>query len=502
MSVEQKQALFDELVALGFKEIEVGFPAASQPDFDFVRKLIDENRIPDDVTVQVLVQAREHLIAKTFEALSGVKQAIVHVYNSTSPVQRKHVFGLDKAGIVDVAVQGARWVKHYADQSPDSIWRFENSPESFSATEPEFALEVCNAVLSVWQPLSTRPAIINLPSTVEMTSPNLFADQIEYMCRGLMFRDAVVVSVHTHNDRGCAVAAAELALMAGADRVEGTLFGNGERTGNMDVVTMAMNMYSRGVDPCLDLSDIQRVADVVTECTDIELHPRHPYVGEFVYAAFSGSHQDAIRKCLSVQSAENKWDVAYLPIDPADLGRSYQKVIQINSQSGKGGVAYILEQHYGFTLPKWMQLDVSQKVQSLSELEGGCMAPESIVELFEREFVASPDGYICERYEKQAGHDGVVVELSTKASSISVEGRASGVMSSVVEALKIDLGVELDVSRYQEQALSKGARSLAVAFCQVNIADQMLSALAFDSDIVQASINALLSTVNRYVAGQ
>lgn len=386
LSVEQKLQLFDELVAMGFKHIEIGFPSASQTEFDFARRLIEENRIPADVTVQVLVQARKHLIDRTYEALAGVKQAIVHVYNSTSPTQREKVFGIDKAGIVDIAVTGAKWVQDVAEQYPQTDWIFQYSPESFSGTEPEFALEVCNSVLDVWQPTIEKSVIINLPSTVEMTSPNVFADQVEFMCRGLKYREAVNVCVHTHNDRGCAVAAAELAVMAGADRVEGSLFGNGERTGNMDIVTMAMNLYSQGIEPELDLSDVQRVADVTAELTQIELHPRHPYVGEFVYAAFSGSHQDAIRKCLSVQKTNQPWDVAYLPIDPSDIGRSYQQVIQINSQSGKGGVAFVIEQALGIQLNRSVQLALSEKVQAETEKQGGVLSEEAIIAIYQQYF--------------------------------------------------------------------------------------------------------------------
>ncbi|MFZ5603438.1 MAG: 2-isopropylmalate synthase, partial [Pseudomonadota bacterium] len=338
MNVEEKKRLFALLVKVGFKEIEVGFPAASQPDFDFVRALIEENRIPDDVTIQVLTQSRDELIERSFESLRGAKKAIVHLYNSTSPTQREQVFGLDKTGITAIAVHGAQKVKSEARKYPQTQWSFQYSPESYSGTEVDYAVEVCNAVLDVWQPTAQNKVILNLPATVEMTTPNVYADQIEYFCRHVNFRENVIISLHTHNDRGCAVAAAELGVMAGADRIEGTLLGNGERTGNMDIVTMALNLYSRGVDPQLDLANMDEIISVVQDVTKLPVHPRHPYAGELVYTAFSGSHQDAIRKCLSRRKEGDVWDVAYLPIDPADLGRSYEAVVRINSQSGKGGV--------------------------------------------------------------------------------------------------------------------------------------------------------------------
>ncbi len=339
MNPEQKLDLFKLLVEVGFKEIEVGFPAASQPDFDFVRKIIEENLIPDDVSIQVLTQSREELISRSFEALSGAKNAIVHLYNSTSTVQREQVFGMSREEIKAIAVEGAVWVKQYAQRQPNTNWTFEYSPESFTGTEMDYAVEVCNAVTDIWQPTPAKPVIINLPSTVEMTTPNVYADQIEWVNDNIARRDCIQISLHTHNDRGCGVAAAELGIMAGADRVEGTLLGNGERTGNMDVITAAMNMYSQGIDPKLDLSNMDKIIKTVNHCTNIAIHPRHPYAGELVFTAFSGSHQDAINKCLHRRQADDAWNVAYLPIDPTDLGRSYQQVIRINSQSGKGGIA-------------------------------------------------------------------------------------------------------------------------------------------------------------------
>ena len=357
MSPGQKLDMFKLLVDVGFKEIEVGFPAASQTDFDFVRQLIEQDMVPDDVTIQVLTQAREHLIARSFESLKGARRAIMHLYNSTSTVQREQVFKKSSDEIKGIAVQGAKWVRDYAAKRTDTEWQFQYSPESFTGTELDYAVEVCDAVIDIWQPTPNNKTIINLPATVEVATPNVYADQIEFMCDRISRRDSVTISLHTHNDRGCGVAASELGVMAGAERIEGTLLGNGERTGNMDIVTMAMNIYSQGIDPQLDLSDMDRIINVVERCTQITVHPRHPYAGDLVFAAFSGSHQDAINKCLaidererSVNGTETHWQVAYLPIDPRDVGRTYQEVIRINSQSGKGGVAYVLEQDYGLVL--------------------------------------------------------------------------------------------------------------------------------------------------------
>ncbi|MFM1896678.1 MAG: hypothetical protein RLZZ385_1752, partial [Pseudomonadota bacterium] len=389
MSVAQKKKLFGLLVDVGFKQIEVGFPAASKPDFDFVRSLIEDNLIPDDVTIQVLTQARDELIERTFESLKGAKRAILHVYNSTSVVQRQKVFKTDKAGIIKIAVNGAEQVKRCAARAPETQWTFQYSPESFTGTEMDFAVDVCNAVIDVWQPTKDKPVIINLPSTVEMATPNVYADQIEWFCRHVNRRDAVIVSLHTHNDRGCAVAAAELAVMAGAQRVEGTLLGNGERTGNMDIVVMAMNMYSQGIDPRLDLHDMDRIVSVVRECTQIDVHPRQPYSGDLVFTAFSGSHQDAIKKCLDLYQEGEVWEIAYLPIDPRDLGRTYQDVIRVNSQSGKGGVAYVLANKFGFQLPRWLQIEFSRVVQKEAEDTGQEISPDEIWKLFSSHYLDS-----------------------------------------------------------------------------------------------------------------
>ena len=367
MNAAQKLRLWELLISIGFKEIEVGFPSASSHDFAFLRKLIEEDRIPADVTVQVLTQARPDLITKTFAALAGARRAVVHFYNSTSTVQREYVFGLDRAGITEIAVTGAQLVKAAAEAQPETEWVFEYSPESFTGTELDFAVTVCDAVSAVLGPTPENPMIINLPATVEMSTPNIYADQIEWFSDHVRHRESLILSLHTHNDRGCAVAASELGLMAGADRVEGTLLGNGERTGNMDILTMAMNLYSQGVDPKLDFTHMDEICTVARECTQLPVHPRHPYAGELVFTAFSGSHQDAIHKCLSKRDADSGWDVAYLPIDPADIGRTYQEVIRINSQSGKGGVAHVLRRDYGLELPRWLQVDFSTAVQDLAE---------------------------------------------------------------------------------------------------------------------------------------
>ncbi|MDH5361446.1 MAG: 2-isopropylmalate synthase, partial [Gammaproteobacteria bacterium] len=405
MSVAQKRSLWALLVKLGIKQIEVGFPSASQPDYDFVRWLIEEQQIPDDVTIQVLVQARESLIERTFESLRGVKQAIVHVYNSTSTIQRERVFAMNRDEITAIAVQGARWLQREAAKYPDTDWRFEYSPESFTGTEMDYAVEICNAVVAVWQPTPQRPCIINLPATVEMSTPNVFADQVEYFSTHVDHRDSIVLSVHTHNDRGGAVAAAELALLAGADRVEGTLLGNGERTGNMDIITMAMNLYSSGIDPQLDLSNPQEIIRVYTEATAMPVHPRHPWVGELVYTAFSGSHQDAIRKSLHQQQVDEPWQVAYLPIDPKDIGRDYEAVVRVNSQSGKGGVAFVLERDYGLSLPRWMQIELSRIVQKYSESHQGEVDGKTIHGLFMQRFVEIPGEYQLQGYhlDKKGG---------------------------------------------------------------------------------------------------
>ena len=503
MTVAQKLKLFDLLVKVGFKEIEVGFPAASQTDFDFVRCLIEDGLIPDDVTVQILTQAREDLISRSYESLKGAKRAIVHVYNSTSTVQREKVFGLDKDGIKAIAVKGAELVKRYAEAQPDTDWHFQYSPESFTGTEIDYAIEVCDAVTDVWQPTPERPIILNLPATVEMTTPNVYADQIEYFCRQIKNRQSVLVSLHTHNDRGCAVAAAELAVQGGADRVEGTLLGNGERTGNMDIVTMGMNLYSRGVNPQLDFSNIDEIIQVVKACTHLPVHPRHPYAGELVFTAFSGSHQDAIKKCLAVQSDSEPWDVAYLPIDPSDLGRSYQEVIRINSQSGKGGIAYVLEQVHGLQLPRWLQIDFSTVVQRHAENTESEVSPEVIWELFQQYYLNQQTPYSLEAFQisHSDNRDHLSATLKHESKEVSVSAEGAGVVESFVSGLSDLVGEELVLVDYSEHAVTSSANSEAACYVQMNINGQRFSGVGLSRDIVDASLQAILCAVNNYIRG-
>lgn len=506
MTVEQKIKLFDLLVKVGFKEIEVGFPAASQTDFDFVRRLIKEHRIPADVTIQVLVQAREELISRTYESLVGARRAIVHVYNSTSTVQREKVFQLDKEGIKNIAVNGAKLVQQYALKQPITEWMFQYSPESFTGTEIDYAIEVCDAVIDVWQPTSTNPVVINLPATVEMTTPNVYADQIEYFGRKISRRDAVIISLHTHNDRGCAVAAAELAVQGGANRVEGTLLGNGERTGNMDIVTMGMNMYSRGVDPELDFSNIDEIIQVVKAVTNLPVHPRHPYAGELVFTAFSGSHQDAIKKSLALQPANEPWDVAYLPIDPADLGRSYQEVIRINSQSGKGGIAYVLEQAHGLQLPRWLQIDFSTVVQSYAENTESEVSPEGIWQLFRRHYLEQKTPYELKAFnvvnaEGRYKLEAVLLPKSDQCGNreVVVTSDGSGVVESFVSALSTLLNMELVLVDYSEHAVTHSASSDAACYVQMNIGGIRLCGVGLSSDITDAALQAILCAVNTHL---
>ncbi|MBR7889883.1 2-isopropylmalate synthase [Marinomonas sp. A79] len=500
MTVEQKKQFFALLVDVGFKEIEVGFPAASQLDFDFVRWLIEEEQVPDDVYIQVLTQARPELIERTYESLKGAKKAIVHVYNSTSTTQREQVFRMDKEGIKQIAVNGAKCVKEHAEKHPETEWVFQYSPESFTGTEIDFAVEVVDAVTDVWQPTPENKVIINLPATVEVSTPNRYADQIEYFCRNVQKRDSMFVSLHTHNDRGCGVAAAELGIMAGADRIEGTLLGNGERTGNMDVVTMAMNMYSQGIDPKLSLGDMDRIISVVQACTLLQVHPRHPYAGELVFTAFSGSHQDAIKKCLANQTDDKPWDVAYLPIDPRDVGRSYQEVIRVNSQSGKGGIAYTLEQEYGLALPRWLQVEFSPIVQQFAEKDGGVVDAQSMKDLFESSFMTGTAPYKLGKYDLAKDDvDTVRAELTSSSNSVQISGDGNGALSAFSEALGTHFGMRVDIIQYQEHALTVGSDSQAIAYVQANIDGDRYNGVAIDTDIVSASIQALLATVNQKV---
>jgi 2-isopropylmalate synthase len=499
MDAARKRRMFDLLVRTGFKEIEVGFPAASQTDFDFVRELIERNLIPDDVIVQVLTQARPELIERTYESLRGAKRAIVHLYNSTSTVQRRVVFGLDRPGIVNIAVQAARCVRDLAAAQPGTDWRFEYSPESFTGTELDFAVEICDAVNEVWQPTPRRKVILNLPATVEMATPNIYADQIEWFGRHIAKRDSIVLSVHPHNDRGTAVAAAELAVMAGADRVEGTLFGNGERTGNVDIVTLALNLYSQGVHPGLDFSNINEAARSVEYCNQLPIHPRHPYVGDLVFTAFSGSHQDAIRKGFAARRDGDIWEVPYLPVDPRDLGRTYESVIRVNSQSGKGGIAYLLERDYGLTMPRRLQIEFSQVVQSVTDATGKELTSEQIWLLFEREYLGENGAYAYGGHQlspmrEHQNVERLTLKLKCNGQGALLHGDGNGPIDAIVDAL----GLRFDVLSYEEHSMGSGSDARAVAFVEITTpARATLFGVGLHENIVTASLMAVLSAVNR-----
>ena len=498
MNAAQKLRLWELLISIGFKEIEVGFPSASSHDFAFLRKLIEEDRIPGDVTVQVLTQARPDLITKTFAALAGARRAVVHFYNSTSTVQREYVFGLDRAGITEIAVTGAQLVKAAAEAQPETEWVFEYSPESFTGTELDFAVTVCDAVNAVLSPTPENPVIINLPATVEMSTPNIYADQIEWFSDHVRHRESLVLSLHTHNDRGCAVAASELGLMAGADRVEGTLLGNGERTGNMDILTMAMNLYSQGVDPELDFTHMDEICTVARECTQLPVHPRHPYAGELVFTAFSGSHQDAIHKCLSKRDSDSGWDVAYLPIDPADIGRTYQEVIRINSQSGKGGVAHVLRRDYGLELPRWLQVDFSTAVQDLAEDSEAEVSSDEIYALFQQTYLMTADRWQLGNYQllRQDGSDGLQVTLTGPGGDVALSGQGNGVVDAFVQAMESVTGRHIVVVEYSEHTLGQSADAEAVCYVQLNIDGERPCGVGRSHDIVHASLAAILSALD------
>jgi 2-isopropylmalate synthase len=500
MTADKKLRLWELLIDLGFKQIEVGFPSASSHDFDFLRKLIEEGRIPDDVTVQVLTQAREELIVRTFEALKGCKRAVLHFYNSTSTVQRDYVFALDRAGITDIAVKGAQLVKSVAANYPDTEWVFEYSPESFTGTEMDFAVNVCNAVIDVMQPTPENQMIINLPATVEVSTPNVYADQIEWFCDHVNHRDALLVSLHTHNDRGGAVAASELGLLAGADRIEGTLLGNGERTGNMDIVTMAMNLYSQGIDPKLDFSQMDEMIAVCKECTQLPLHPRHPYAGELVFTAFSGSHQDAINKCLARRQGDSLWEVAYLPIDPADIGRSYQEVIRINSQSGKGGVAYVLNRDYGLDLPRWLQVDFSSAVQAMAERSETEVQSKDIYDLFLETYHISGAQLSVGNYQlaRDERVDQLTVQVSGLEGSPTLSGKGAGVVGAFTDAISSHTGHKIIVVEYSEHTLGSDADADAICYVQLAIDGSRVCGVGRSTDIVHATMSAILSGLDRY----
>jgi 2-isopropylmalate synthase len=502
MDVDRKLRLFETLVDIGFKEIEVGFPSASQTEFDFIRKLIDENLIPADVTIQVLTQAREPLIRRTFEALHGAKRVIVHLYNATAPVVRKVVLGLDQDGIVELATSQARLFSELAEQQPETEWVFEYSPEMFSGTELTFSKRVVDAVTEVWQPTPERKCIINLPSTVEHSTPNVFADMIEWMHRNLARRNAIVLSVHPHNDRGTGTAAGEFAVMAGADRLEGCLFGNGERTGNLDLVNVALNLYSQGVDPGLDFSDIDEIRRTVEHCSQLPVHPRHPYAGDLVYTSFSGSHQDAIKKAFAARKEGDIWDMPYLPLDPKDLGRSYEAVIRVNSQSGKGGISYLLETEYGLELPRRLQIEFSQVVQAVMDQTGKELTAPALYELFEREYgvqgIPSPQHRLLEEAQGTSGKlVRLAADVEVSGRRVSIQGAGNGPIDAFVQALAAGCGQSIRVLDYHEHAIGSGANAKAVAYLELRIGAQTLFGVGLDSNIVSASFKAIISGLQR-----
>ena len=498
MDIDRKVQMFEQLVKIGFKEIEVGFPSASQVEFDFMRKLIEENRIPDDVTVQVLTQAREHLIRRTFEALQGAPRAIVHLYNATAPVMRRVVLNMGEDEIVELAATNAQMFKDIAAQNPGTKWTFQYSPEMYSDTELEFPKRVIDAVTDVWQPTPENKCIINLPTTVEHSTPNIFADMVEWTHRNIKRRDSVVISVHPHNDRGTGTAAAELSLMAGADRLEGCLFGNGERTGNLDVVNVALNMYIQGVNPGLDFSNIDEIRATVEHCNQLPVHPRHPYVGDLVYTSFSGSHQDAIKKAFAAHKDGDIWDMPYLPIDPKDLGRSYEAVIRVNSQSGKGGIAYLLESEYGLQLPRRLQIEFSQVVQREMDASGKELSAAALWELFQREYgvntVKAPQYRLSEA-------DGVVsmsAEIEVEGQKYFLESEGTGPIDAFVQALSAAVGRNVRVLNYSEHAIGEGANAKAIAYVELRVDDsQVCYGVGVDANIVSASLRAIISGVQR-----
>lgn len=492
MTVAQKLVLWQQLVDIGFKTIEIGFPSASSEEFDFTRQLIEKKRIPDDVKIQVLVQAREHLIERTYEALKGVKRAIVHVYNSTSTIQREKVFHKSQLEIKQMAIQGAIWLKEHAEPYPDTDWQFQYSPESFSQTETDYAVEVCQAVMEVWQPTPNRPCILNLPATVEVTSPNRFADQIEYFIKKLPNRDCAIISLHTHNDRGCAVAAAELGILAGADRVEGTLLGNGERTGNMDIVTLAMNFFSEGIDPKLNLTNPEQWIPILEEITNIKTHLRHPWVGEAVYTAYSGSHQDAIRKSLSHKEKDNSWKVAYLPIDPQDIGRDYEAIIRVNSQSGKAGSAFILEQEYDLNLPKWVTQDFAPIAQQCAESNKGTVSHQELFEAFKQHYKMEGHNNTVTNYQINRHDDKDVLTIEINGKTIIGEG--NGTLSALCDGLQKYFNQRFDVIDYSEHAMKQGKDSKAIAYVHMQINNKKIVGVAKAKDTVTAIVLAVLST--------
>ena len=508
MDAEKKNRFFDLLCKVGVKEIEVGFPSAGATEFDFIAGLVRTNRIPEDVTVQVLTQARADLISTTFESLRGATRAIVHVYNAVSPAWRRIVFGMNRPEIKEIAVNAAKLLRDHAAAQPETDWFFEYSPETFSTAELDFSLECCEAVMEILRPTPERPLILNLPATVEAATPNIYADQIEWMCRNISRRDSVVISLHPHNDRGTGVAAAELGLMAGADRIEGCLFGNGERTGNCDIVTVALNMYTQGVHPGLDFSDIDEVIQTVEYCNQLPVHPRHPYAGELVFTAFSGSHQDAIKKGFAAQEQRNDeiWDVPYLPIDPADLGRDYEAVIRVNSQSGKGGVAWVLQQDRGLKLPKRMQADFSRVVQEVADRTSRELNAADIWEAFEGHYRLSgeqPARLVDYQESGPAGDRVFVGQVTLNGENRSISGRGNGLISSVLSALREELHIDLDVVDYSEHAIGQGTNVNAAAYVECRTPEgKIIFGAGMDADVATASVQAVLSAANAVLAAR
>ena len=507
MDQERKQRLFDMLLKIGFKEIEVGFPSASQTDFDFVRSLIEQDKIPEDVTIQVLTQARPHLIERTFEALKGVKNAIVHVYNATDPMFRRVVFSVDKTECIQIAVDATAQIRDLMAANPETNWTFQYSPELFTTTEMDFAVEIVEAVMDTFGPSVDNKMIVNLPATVEVATPNNYADQIEWFCRHVKKRDTLIVSVHPHNDRGTGVAAAELTLMAGADRIEGTLFGNGERTGNVDIVTLAMNMYTQGVHPQLDFSNITPIMREVEYCNQLPVHPRHPYVGDLVFTAFSGSHQDAIKKGMAERRAnpEASWDVPYLPIDPMDVGRSYEAVIRVNSQSGKGGVSYLLEQEHGIELPRRLSIEFSQVVQEVADRTGKEITSQMIYQAFADEYLEqrSPLALVNHRLSSEPDSPKVALEaiVENGGQRQTLTGEGNGPLAAFIKAL-VASGQEVEIIDYHEHSRGQGADAEAIAYVEVRIDGKAVFGVGTDESITSASMKGVLSAINRHYSTQ
>ena len=510
MDTQRKRRMFEVLVNMGFKEIEVGFPSASQPDFDFVRQLIEEDLIPDDVTIQVLVQCRQELIERTYECLQGAPRAIVHFYNSTNPLQREVVFNLDRQGIIDIAVNGAKLCRKLEETLPDTHIRYEYSPESFTLTEPEFAIEVCHAVMDVIEPTPEKPIILNLPATVECYTPNVYGDVIEWFGRHIRQRDSVVISLHPHNDRGTATAAAEMGVMAGADRVEGTLFGNGERTGNVDIVNLAINLFVQGVDPELDITDIDALRRTAEYCNRLPVHPRHPWVGDLVYTAFSGSHQDAIKKgfeALDRKAEANggeypEWGVPYLPLDPKHLGRTYEAVIRVNSQSGKGGVAYVMKTEHGFDLPRRLQIEFSKTIQHITEDSGTEISPVVMWDAFQSEYLTAEPRLRLDSHELRSdsstGRTEITAQLVVDGERVTVAGEGNGPIDAFVKAIRVGVGATLDVIDYAEHAMGQGSDSTAVAYVETSSPEHgVLWGVGTDPSTITASLRAVLNAHER-----